>query len=608
MQPILKLDLTHRHIDYIEIPEEWARDYLGGASLAARMLYDVITPELDPLSPEAVLLFLNGPLSGTSGPTTGRFVICGKSPATGLWAESNIGGFWGAELRKTGFDGVWVTGKAEKPVYIDIHDQEVKIVDADHLWGLDTYQIQEAVKKEIGRKNARVAGVGIGGERGIPFANILCDHGRVAGRTGLGAVMGAKNLKAIAVSGSGNVPVVDEDLYSTLRSESNRALRSNAMSVTARELGTAGVSDYMDYLGSLPKFGFSRGQIDGVENVSGALLAEKYLDSVSACHACVIACGRVIKVRPDAEKQKGPEYETIAGFGPNMGITDPEFVFRANEICDRAGIDTISASNTISLAFRLYELGVIDKTDTGGWALEWGDQAAAEALLTGLVAREGFGALLAQGARQLGRNFGVEELAVQVNGLEVAYHDPRALSGMALVYATSPRGACHNQSDYYFVDIGQAEEDLGIEFMERQAGAKKARNVVIHQNWRTVFNALIVCFFGNVSPDELVALINAACGLEWTIDDLLKSGERAWNLKRVINNRLGLRRSNDKLPKPLLEPLSEGGAAGYVPEFENMLSTYYQERDWDWETGFPTEDKLNQLGLDFVIEDLRALE
>ena len=217
MQPILRIDLTHHQIDHIKVPEEWAREYLGGASLAARLLYDYLTPELDPLSPDSPLLFLTGPLTGTSGPTTGRYVICGKSPATGLWAESNIGGYWGYSLRKAGYDGVWVTGKSENQIYLDINDSNVRIIDAVHLWGMDTYEIQDAIKSEVNRSGVRVAGIGVGGERQIPFANILCDHGRVAGRTGLGAIMGSKNLKAISVSGSGRVPVALPNLYAALR-------------------------------------------------------------------------------------------------------------------------------------------------------------------------------------------------------------------------------------------------------------------------------------------------------------------------------------------------------------------------------------------------------
>lgn len=604
MQPIIKVDLTTGQKEVIAVPKEFERLYLGGSSLAARLLYDELTPDLDPLSPSAPLLFLNGPLSGTSGPTVGRFVICGKSPATGIWAESNCGGFWGPELRKTGYDGVWVTGKASEPVYLWIRDGEVEIRPANHLWGQDTEQIQESIKHELGVKGARVAGIGIAGENQLPFAVVLCDHGRVAGRSGLGAVMGAKNLKAVVVKGSGKIPLASEDEYKVIRADMNRKLKSDNVSNVLRELGSSGGAEYFDYLGSMPKAGFTRGVMEGSENISGASIADNYLVGVSACHACVVACGRVVKLDGRLKKQKGQEYETMVGFGPNLMISDAAFVTKMGELCDIYGMDTISLSNTISLAFTLFEEGIITSEDTGGITLEWGNMPAVEKLVKMTAVREGFGELTARGARGLAEHYGVEELAVQVKGLEVAFHDPRALTGMALVYATAPRGACHNQSDYYEVDIGQADEQLGMAFYSRQGGAEKAGNVVIHQHWRTVSNSLVLCILGNVHPGELVDLINAGCGLDWKIDDLMLAGERGWNLKRAINNRLGITREDDRLPQRFLEPLPDGGAEGYQIDFEPMLREYYRISDWDWETGKPTKEKLLALGLDFAVEDL----
>ncbi len=602
MQPILKINLTTCETEEFSIPNEWVRDYLGGASLAARILYDLITPNLDPLSSEAPLLFLNGPLSGTAGPAVGRFVICGKSPATGLWAESNCGGHWGPELRKAGFIGLWVTGKSEKPVYIWIKDGQVEIRDAAHLWGVSTYQTQAAVISELQGKKSKVAVIGPAGESQIPFALVLTDHGRVAGRTGMGAVMGSKNLKAVAVLGSGKVPTVEEQ-FPQLRAEANRTLRNDNFSNAARELGTAGVADYADYLGEMPKKYFQAGTFDGVFNVTGATMAETILTGVSACHACVIACGRVVQLEGEESKRKGPEYETIVGFGPNLLIDDLAFITRMGELCDQFGMDSISLSNTLGLAFSLYERDVITEKDTGGFALQWGDTVVVEQLVNLTVQRQGFGAWLAEGALALARRFGIEEAAVQVNGLEVAYHDPRAASGMALVYATSPRGACHNQGDYFLPDIfGQAEESLGMQYFERHAGAEKAANVAIHQNWRTVSNALVICIFANVSPQTVLDLINAATGHTYTLETLLRAGERGWNLKRVINNRLGLTSAGDKLPKALLEPYEDGGSAGYVIPIGEMLEIYYDARGWNRQTGSPAREKLNELGLDWVDE------
>ncbi len=597
LQPIFKVDLTRGQTSEYIVPDEWQRDYLGGASLAARLLYSSLTKELDPFSPEAPLLFLNGPLSGTLGPTVGRFVVCGKSPLTGLWAESNCGGFWGPELRFAGYDGVWITGKAESPVYLWINGGQAEVREAAHLWGQDTYQVQESIKKELGVAGARVAGIGPAGENGILFSGIFCDHGRTAGRTGLGAVMGAKNLKAIAVKGNRKIPLADAAVYNTLRSSANKTLKGENESRVLHDLGTSGVADYADYLGSMPKMYYHLGQIDNVDKVSGSTMAETILKGTSACHGCVIACGRVVDLG-DGRKRKGPEYETIAGLGPNILIRDLGAITRLMELCDRYGMDTISAGGTLGLALHLFDRGIIDEKDTGGLILRWGDEAVAAQLLHWMARREGFGELLAQGSRRLGAHFGAEDEAVQVNGMEVAYHDPRGVSGMALVYATSPRGACHNQSDYFFVDWGQAEEAVGLKFFDRQAGAEKAANVAIHQDWRTVFNALVMCLFANVPPQTQVDLINAACGYNVDIKEMMRTGERGWNLKRLINHNMGLTRANDKLPKSLLEPFPNGGSAGYVLPFEEMLDAYYEARGWDKVTGRPTREKLIELELD----------
>jgi aldehyde:ferredoxin oxidoreductase len=331
-------------------------------------------------------------------------------------------------------------------------------------------------------------------------------------------------------------------------------------------------------------------------------MAETILVGRSACQGCVIACGRVVKLG-DPAKRKGPEYETIVGFGPNLLNDNLESIVDLGELCDRYGMDTISTSNAIGLAFRLFEKGVITERDTG-LALQWGDVNAVEQLVRMIGSREGIGDLLAQGSRVFARHFGVEEEAVQVNGLEVAYHDPRGVSGMALSYATSPRGACHNQSDYFSVDWGHTHDQLGIRFHERHAQAEKAANVARHQDWRTIFNALVVCIFANVEPQMMVSLINAACGLDWDIAEMMKAGERAWTLKRAINNRMGLTRANDRLPKALLEPLPDGGSAGFVPDINRMLAAYYEARGWDSETGKPSRETLSRLGLEDIAKDL----
>jgi len=581
------------------------RAFVGGASLGAHLLYPSLTRELDPLGPSAPLLFLGGPLTGTAGPAVGRAAFCGKSPATGLWAESNIGGHIGAELRAAGYDGLVIEGASAAPCTLWIHDGFAEKLPAGDLWGkTDTYETQDRLRSALADPRIRVACIGVGGEQQLPFASILCDHGRVAGRTGLGAVMGAKRLKAIAVRGKQPIPLAEPAEFARVRSRTNVELREDNLSRAVRATGTSGSLEYFAYLGTMPAHYYTGGLYEAAGRVSGSAMAETVLSRVSACHGCVIACGRVVRLGDGAER-KGPEYETIVGFGPNLGIDDLSTITMLGELCDRYGIDTISVSNTIGLAYLLFHEGILRGEDAGGLSLVWGNAAAAEELIHATVRREGLGALVALGARGLAEHFGVPEMAAQVNGLEVAYHDPRGSSGMALVYATSPRGACHNQSDYFMVDtLGHTAEPIGIDFYDRHAGAEKAANVARHQDWRTLANALVLCLFSNVEPSVVLELVNRATGLDYSLEELLRAGERGWNVKRAINVRLGLEREDDRLPGHLLRPLPEGGSAGFVPPLEEMLAAYYAHRGWDPVSGKPSRDRLLALGLPGVSQDL----
>jgi aldehyde:ferredoxin oxidoreductase len=496
-------------------------------------------------------------------------------------------------------------------VYILINDDQVEIRDATSMWGMETYATQEAVLAEIRGGKPRVAVIGPAGEALLPFALILNDHGRVAGRTGMGAVMGSKKVKAIAVLGSGKVPIANIEMFKPARSAANQQLRDDPMSLVARQTGTAGVADYFDYLCSMPKKYFQNGLFEGVDKISGSTMTETILTGISACHGCVIACGRVVRLEGKDQpgiKRKGPEYETLVGFGPNLLNGDLASIVLMGELCDRLGMDTISASNTIGLAFSLYEEGLLTKEQTGGLVLHWGDMQVVENLLHQMATRQGFGGWLAEGARSLAWRVGHKELAVEVNNLEVPYHDPRGVSGMALVYATSPRGACHNQSDYFMVDIGQMELSIDLEVYDRQGGAEKAGNVTIHQNWRSVFNALVMCFFANVPPERIVELLKYVDGAftDLEVEQLMHIGERSWNLKRVINNRLGLTSANDILPKAFQEPYQDNpeGAAGFVPDFPAMIQEYYHTRSWDPATGYPKPEKLAGLGLGWLVDDI----
>lgn len=595
MQPILRINLSNHETTLFDPPMDWRRKYLGGASLAARILYDELRSDVSPLDEQASLLFLTGPLTGTAGPAVGRSVVCARSPATGIWGEANMGGFWGVELRKAGYDGLWIQGKANHPVYIFIKNREVHIQPAARFRGMSTSETQSAIKDEIGSSQTRIACIGPAGEIGLPFALILCDHGRVAGRTGMGAVMGAKNLKAIAILGDGEIPLEDPQTFDRLRTQINRQLRADPVSVTARQLGTASIAEYFDYLGLMPKKYFHQRYLDEPLAISGSVMRDTILKGVSACHGCVIACGRVVQDEA-GNKIKGPEYETCVGFGPNLLINDLNFVSRMGVLCDHYGVDTISMSHLIGLAFHLIEIGKINPHEFDLPKNPWGNLEAVERLVHETMRREGLGAYLAQGALSFANAFNASQEAIQVNGLEVPYHDPRGGTGMALVYATSPRGACHNQSCYYFVEIGQAESEIGIEYADRLGGAEKGANVARHQDWVTVLNSLVMCIFANVPPTKVVQLVNAATGFGLSLNEVMRIGERGWNLKRLINQRLGLSKENDTLPKALRTPLPKGEDTA-VPDLEGMLNAYYQIRGWEACTGLPSEKKISALEL-----------
>ena len=602
---ILEVDLSSGAQAWRSIPGDVSRAFLGGAALGAYLLQQDLAQTHDPLGPDAPLYWLTGPLTGTAGPAVGRMVLCARSPATGLWGESNIGGHIGPAMRSAGFDGLVLRGRAPHPVYLWAHDGSVELRSAEQLWGrADTYQTQEAIRQELDDRQARVACIGAAGEAMHPFGLVLCDHGRVAGRTGLGAVMGSKNLKAVVCRGSEPIPLAEPEGFAELRRRTNRALREDNISRALRQTGTAGSAEFWEYIGTMPKRYFTAGVFPEPESISGTTVAETALVRPSTCHGCVIACGRVVRYGNGAE-EKGAEYETAAGFGPLLGVSDGAFVTRMGGLCDRYGIDSISTSNVIGLALLLFEQGHLSASDADGLDLRWGNTAAVEALVHRTARREGIGARLARGARALAAEVGHPELAAQVNGLELPYHDPRGASGMALVYVTSPRGACHNQSDYFMVDgFGHTVEEIGVRMFDRFDGAAKAANVARHQDWRSLANALVMCIFSNVAAQEVCDLVNLATGFAYDLSELVQVGERSFNLKRVLNNRLGLASGleGDTLPPILMQPLRDGGTAGHVPALGSMLDAYYAARGWDSQTGQPERATLRRLGLEALAD------
>lgn len=599
---LLKIDLTSGEIRREEIPAAWARDYLGASGLAARMLWEVLDPALDPFDPRSPMLWITGPLTGTSGPATGRFTLCARSPQTGLWGESNIGGFVGPELRFAGYDALWITGRAPEPVYLWIFNEQVEIRPAGALWGgADLYQVQAHIRAETGQPKARVASIGLAGENLLPAAGVLADHGRAAARSGMGALMGSKNLKAVAVRGTGKIPLAAPEEYRALRVASNRALVEQNLTAVMHQTGTGGSADYLQMLGDMPQKYWTQAAFDGASQVSGAEMAETILTGTTACHACVIGCGREVTIStgPYATggQVKGPEYETICAFGPQLLVDDLAAITALGNRCDALGMDTIAAGSVLGLAYLLYERGLITPADTGGCALTWGDPSPCFHLLESMARREGFGALLALGSRGLAAHYGVPELAVQVAGLDVPMHDPRAFSGQALSYVTSPRGACHNQSDFFLVEMGATMEELDIPMLDRWEDAGKAAYVARHQHWRTVCNSLVVCFFAVVSPAEITVLVEAAAGYGHDLAGLMTAGERAWNLKRMINVRLGWTRAAEQLPALLHQPLPDGGQEGHLPDMDLLLGEYYTASGWDEQTGLPTPAKHAALSL-----------
>ncbi|TKJ28037.1 MAG: aldehyde ferredoxin oxidoreductase [Chloroflexi bacterium B3_Chlor] len=604
---ILNVDLTNGEIAEVTLNPDYARMFIGGSGLAARYIYDLADADTDPLGPENPLVFMTGPLVGTRAPSCGRYVICARSPQTNLWGESNVGGFLGPHLRFAGYDGMIVRGQASQPVYLLVRDGEAELREASHLWGMDCYQTQETIKEDLGDPSVRVACIGPGGERLVKYASVIAGKGRAAGRSGMGAVMGSKRLKAVACRGTGSVPLADRDAFDEIARETLAWVKDDVSTQVFNQTGTAGSANLCSMLGNMPNKYFTQGTFDAVDNISGSTMAETILVGTSGCFGCVVQCGREVEITEgpyQLERTDGPEYETVGALGSMLLIDDLAAVCYMSHLCNRYGLDTMSTGVTLGLAHYLYEEGVIESEDLGGLALGWGDPEPAIKLIEMIANREGLGDLLAEGTLAVARHYGTEEMAAQVQGLEVAMHDPRASSGVALSYLTSPRGACHNKSDAYLLDIGRTMEDIGIGLVDRFEEEGKAALMVRHQNWRSAGDALIACMIVNFPVDGLVEMLGAATGWDIALDSLLRAGERILNLKRVLNLRWGLKTEDEKLPGMLLKPLEEGGTGGYVPDVERLLTDYYEVRKWDRKSGKPTLEKLRELDLADVAEEL----
>ena len=607
MGKLLVVDLTQGELKDEPLDPNIAHDYVGGAGYAARYLYDELGPDTEPLGPDNTLMFMTGPLVGTRAPSCGRHEVCAISPLTGIWGESNSGGFWGAELKFAGYDGIVIRGCSEKPVWLSIEEGKPPALrDASDLWGLDTYETQDRLRGQLGDEKVRVASIGAAGENLVLYAAIMNDHGRAAGRTGMGAVMGSKKLKAIAVRGKQRIPLAEQRLFSQTAKEAVRIVKDDISTQVYREMGTASFVDMSIMWGNMPNGYWSEPRFEEATNLSGVSMMESILTRPVPCYGCLVACGRKVTLKDtpyDVEVVDGPEYETVATLGSMLLVDDLPAVAYAGHLCNRHGLDTITAGSAISLAYLLYERGFLTADDTGGLPLKWGDIETAHTLLEMIAHREGFGDVLAEGCQRIGARYGAGDLALHVNGLEPAAHDPRALSGMALVYATSPRGACHLQGEMYSIDMGLTIPEVGIFPGGRFKTRGKAKVVVRAQDWRTLYNSAIMCVFVNPTAPVLVRLLSAATGWSSDIVWWQRTGERIFNLKRAFNNRLGVRRGNDRLPERMLIPMSNG-SRGRTPRMDKLLEEYYGERDWDWRTGRPSREKLVSLGLPEIAEDL----
>jgi aldehyde:ferredoxin oxidoreductase len=604
MGRLLLVDLTSGRLSEEALDSGLMHQFVGGAGFAARYLYDRIDVHTDPLGPENPLLFMTGPLVGTAAPLCGRYEVCARSPQTGLWGESNSGGRFGPFLRFSGYDGVLFTGKAARPTYLAIRDGHAELRDAAHLWGKDTYETQEAIQAELQGTKLSIACIGVAGEGLVKYAAVINDWGRAAGRTGMGAVMGSKNLKAIAVGGQGQVPLANPDAFSAAVQATIEAVKEDVKGQFLTAGGTASTVDTTMWMGDIPNKHYSMALWEPVAKLGGGTMAETILTGQKACYRCVIGCGRVTRIggRHATESIDGPEYETVAAYGSLILSDDLEGTAYASHLCNRFGLDTISAGSTIAFAYQLYNRGILTSKDTGGLKLDWGDIEPALTLTKQIAHREGLGDLLAEGSRALGRRYGVEDQAIQVNGLELPMHDPRAFVGMGLVYATSPRGACHNQGDMFLVDLGAPVPELDIQLGNRlESSEEKALMTSRVMDWRTLYNSLVMCVFCNPSADLVLDLLNGATGWNLSRDELLPLGQRAFQMKRLLNGKLGLTAANDRLPKPVLQPLVDPAVETQPPDMSILLPAYYRIRDWDEFTGMPSAGRMTELGLQDLV-------
>ncbi len=592
---MLRVNLATGDIKKSKIPEKLSRNYIGGRGISAKILYDEIDPTIDPLSPENKLIFAAGPLTGTAAPTGGRYEVSCKSPLTGTITGANSGGEWGAYLRRAGVEVIVFEDKGKKPMYLQITDGEYELKSAEKLWGKDTHQTTDMLQKELG-KEYRVTCIGPAGEKLVKISCPINDKHRAPGRGGTGAVMGSKNLKAIAVKGTKKIEVADKDAFKKAHDDALKKINENA--VTSQGLptyGTAVLVNIINENGVLPTRNFQTGVFPEADKISGETMADTILTKRAACFGCPIGCGRVTEIKSGKYKSlgEGPEYETIWAFGAECGVGDLAPISKANYLCNELGIDTISMGSTIGCAMELYQRGKVSK-DVAGKELKWGDGDAIVDYTKKAAYREGFGNDLAEGSLRLAEKYGAPELSMSVKGQELPAYDARGIQGHGLHYATNNTGGNHVRG--YMI----SPEILGIpEKLDRFATEGKETWVKNFQNLTAVIDSSGMCLFTSfaLGAVEYASLLASGTGFDYTADEIMTIGDRIWNVERLFNIKAGFTSEDDTLPPRLLkEPMPEGASKGYVVYLDKMLPAYYKVRGWD-ENGEPTEKKIKELGI-----------
>ncbi|MHC5073830.1 MAG: aldehyde ferredoxin oxidoreductase family protein [Planctomycetota bacterium] len=589
----LRINLKSGAIKKEDLNMEFAKKFIGGRGLGSFILSQEVPPNIDAFSPENKIIIATGPLTGTQAPASGRHMVITKSPLTGTIACSNSGGFWAAELKKAGYDMIILEEMSEKPCYIFVSDDTVEIRNAENYWGKLVSETTEGLLDEVGDAKARVMTIGPAGENKALVAAVMNDKYRAAGRSGVGAVMGSKNLKAIVVRGTGKLePANAEAAKEVLKSVRKKIKEQPVTGQGLPAYGTAVLVNIVNESGIYPTKYFQKAYFETANKVSGETLAENYLVKNTACYGCPIACGRRSKLG-DVEAE-GPEFETLWAYSADCGIDDLPTVIKANNLCNEYGLDTISAGSTIACAMALYEKGLIKPEEIDGPPLNFGSLEAVVEWTRKMGASEGFGTKLALGSYRLAEMYGVPELSMSVKKQELPAYDPRGVQGHGLQYATSNRGGCHVRG--YLI----SPEILGVpEQLDRFSLEGKAVWVKAFQDLTAVIDSLGLCLFTSfaMGADDYWAVYCAITGVDISKEKFLAAGERIWNLERVFNLSAGVKPDQDKLPKRLLkEPIPEGPSKGHVHRLSELLPQYYKERGWS-EEGIPTDDKLAALGI-----------